>query len=208
MNPDLASSLERRGWAHLGGASRAAFDELARSLGQVFYVSDIRLEPGATQYAFRPEPFPMHMDSPDARYVAWFVVDSGRAACPLVVSDSRPAMESLPEPTLRILQGVTTSYQDVKRAALSPVPLVSIDAEGRPVASYFPTNLAMVKPRSAEERRCIEDFERMLLALPKIPLELHDNDIVVLDNRRMLHGRGSMPPRSSRRLLRYWIAQS
>jgi alpha-ketoglutarate-dependent taurine dioxygenase len=205
MIPQVVQSLERQGWAHVAGGSRAAFDDIARALGKVFYVTDIRLEEGATQFAFRPESFPLHMDSPDARYVGWFVVDSDNSACPLVVADSRPAMRALPQSELRVLREVTTTYQDVKNDALSPVPLVSIDGEGTPVASYFPTNVRAIAPRSAAEARSILAFERMLLTLPKTRIDLHDNDIVVLDNHRMLHGRGPMPPNSRRHMLRYWI---
>jgi alpha-ketoglutarate-dependent taurine dioxygenase len=202
---EFARSLDERGWAHLAEASRAEFDELARRLGRIFYRSDIRLEEGATQFAFRPEAFPMHMDSPRARYVAWYVMDSDDSACPLVVSDSRPALRALAPQDLELLAGVTTTFEDVENAALSPVPLVSIDGDGTPVVSYFPTNLRRVQPRSEAEGRCIRDLERSLLMLPRTRIELRDRDIVVLDNHRMLHGRGAMPRGSRRHLLRYWI---
>ena len=205
MNDDSMAPLRDQGWLQLRDVDRAEFDELARSLGCVFYTADIRLEPGSNQYAYRPQRFPLHMDAADAEFVCWYVVDSDRGQCPLLVADTRAYLEQLPQSTRKILASITITYQEVRARGLGSVPLLQQHASGHWFANYFPTDYRRIVPRSPAEADVLASFERDLAELPKQSITLRDRDAIILDNRRMMHGRGPMSPESSRHLLRHWV---
>ena len=205
MNNHPMSQLREHGWLQLRDVDRAAFDALARSLGCVFYKADILLEPGSNQYAFRPQRFPLHMDAADAQFVCWYVLDSDRGQCPMLVADTRAYLERLPQSTREILSSITITYQEIKTGGLGRAPLLQQHARGYWFANYFPTDYRRIVPRSPAEADALATFERDLAGLATQSIALRDRDAIVLDNRRMMHGRGPMSPGSSRHLLRYWI---
>jgi hypothetical protein len=205
MNDDLMSALLEQGWLHLHDVSRLAFDEIAGSLGCVFYKTDVRLEPGSNQYAFRPQRFPLHMDAADAEFVCWYVVDAGQGECPMLVADTRPYLERLAQSTREILSSITITYQEIKTGGPGRVPLLQKHERGHWFANYFPTDFRRIVPRNPAESEVLAGFERELAGLATRSISLREKDAIVLDNRRVMHGRGPMRPGSTRHLLRYWI---
>lgn len=182
------------------------FRECARSLGSPVTTTDIKLEPGSAQVALRPEPFFLHMDSPVADYVAWYVMnDGGNEGCPMMVADSRSAINSLPAETLKKLQATETFYIDHASGARVPIPLVGRDRHGNYFARYFPYYLQNAKAADGTATQAVLDLEACLASLPKQAIPFTTRDIVIVDNRRMMHGRSQLRPTSTRHLFRVWI---
>jgi hypothetical protein len=199
-------ALLKNGYVWGKNQSFEKFTALVSSLGTVFHTTEVRLQPGSTQYALRPEQFDMHMDNPDADYAAWYIRnDGGDASCPMVIADSREAVNSLPADVLHGLEQTETLYIDATTLKRLPIPLVARDENGIYYARYFPYDVRRIKPRDETQAAHIRALEACLASLPKMILPIETGDIVILDNRRMLHGRRQLRTDSARHLFRAWV---
>lgn len=206
MLPNVRHSLNEAGYVWGRKQSFETFCAATSALGTVFHTTEVRLQPGSSQYALRPEQFDMHMDNPDADYAAWYVRnDGGDASCPMVIADSREAVNNLPTNVLEGLESTETLYIDAVTLKRIPIPLMGKDGNGVYFARYFPYDVRRIKPRDEKEAANIEALEACLAALPKLVLPVQTGDVVILDNKRMLHGRRQLRADSQRHLFRAWI---
>jgi hypothetical protein len=208
MSAELKRVLEEKGWVWARNRTIDTYREWMRSLGTAFHATDVKLEPGSGQYALRPEAFEMHMDNPDADYAGWYVVnDGGEASCPMLISDSRAALNALPLETLQGLASIETLYIDVATRKKLAIPLLGRDERGNWFARYFPYDVRRIEAKSEQQARWLCELRECLAALPIIELPVATGDAVILDNNRMMHGRRGMRPGSLRRLFRVWVTR-
>lgn len=197
----VREGLERAGMAVLGGwRSPAAFEAVVRRLGRVLRREDVRLYASA-RGAHQPRPLALHTDRHDVDVIAWRCVRPEPGGGATLVLDGRPLLAATPPADRRLLARVTLdSPCPDDRGPPDPVPLV--DAAGRLYYtpwSRWPSDDPAVEAAWAGFRARVEAAE------PR-RVRLAPGECLFVDNRRVLHGRERLPPRSRRWLQRVWLA--
>ncbi len=108
----------------------------------------------------------------------------------------------------QVRDALTKVHAEVRVRGDSPpsrIPIVRATASGdrlffaswiRPVEAGAHSVAALDALRAEIERRVQSDIREVRLS---------EGEVLVIDNGRMLHGRGSLPQASRRRLRRFWI---
>lgn len=199
-------ALDDDGYVHLSHEhSDAAFVQLARELGEVVDDTPVRVVPGRRTYLASPSAIPLHTDHPTASLVAWRCeaqdVDDGAS----LLVDGREVVATLDASTRETL--ARTQLPAMVRLGDEPLPTPILGSSTDDAALFYaPWLEPMGKPPEALEP--LAAFRRSLASITPRALRLAPGDVLLVDNHRMLHGRGPIREHSARRLRRLWIRRT
>jgi alpha-ketoglutarate-dependent taurine dioxygenase len=209
MRPTLdriTGDLREQGVAPVPRLTPQAYEELARTLGEIVGRERIALRPGAHAYVAKPGRVPFHTDHPDVDILAWWceAQDSEDGASQLV--DTRPVVAALPEDVREILCDVELVCPPLaggppteRRQVLRPVD--------RGYSVFCSPWLKSAWPLPTHEA-ALELFRQRLSEHSRtaaLSIRLEPGTALFVDNHRILHGRGPIPEGSLRCLRRLWI---
>jgi alpha-ketoglutarate-dependent taurine dioxygenase len=207
--PDFLHSIRVHGYVRRAGSfDEGAYRSFVGRLGRIVNEERIALRPGAHAYVAKPGPVPMHTDHPEARFVAWLCLRQDEVAGGSRLYDSRPFLQSLSgeeveqlrhtelecpplaggPPTLRFPVLTASPHSEVDEIFCSPwLRAAGGNQERQAILDGFRSRLSHdIQARAFEER-------------------LVEGEMLIIDNRRVLHGRGAIDDRSRRELLRFWL---
>lgn len=205
MEPRAITEINARvaeaGFAVLNLQTVAAAAALAERLGTVLEVTEVRLGNGRT-YLSSAGSIPAHTDHPAARLILWYCqrADGGGAGANLLV-DARSVIRALPAGIVEELAGVELHCPSVHTL---------VPAETHPLYRLHGKHVFYAPWLCAEPRsEALLAFEAEI-AKPEqcCTILLRQGEGLLVDNRRMLHLRDALPPKSTRWLTRYWIGDS
>jgi hypothetical protein len=163
--------------------------ELASKLGKIVDDTPVRVVPGKRTYLARPDPIPLHTDHPIADLIAWRCAAQDERDG----EETRSALHRLELPAM-------------VRLGESATPTTILAKEGGGERLFYAPWLEAVDPCAAT-RTALVAFRCVLTGLQASArrIRILPGHILLVDNRRMLHGRGALLPESTRRLRRLWI---
>ena len=203
MHDSLPELLRSRGFAWLTDArDDRAFVDLASSLGDVVDDTMVRLVPGKRTYLASPDAIPQHTDHPKADFVAWRCeAQDARDGASLLI-DGRTVLEQLTGDT----------RERLGRIELPAMVRLGDDAQYTPIVRRDRGTERLFYAPWLEPTRCTHDdlaalqsFRAVLARTTPVAVRLRPGQILVVDNRRVLHGRNRLSADSTRRLRRLWI---
>jgi hypothetical protein len=180
------------------------FVALGRYLGEIVDDTPVRIVPGKRTYLARPDPIPFHTDHPKADLIAWRCESQDARDGASLLVDSHRVIEALGAQDLAGLEVLRLPAMVRLGDEATPTPILSregaaqrvfyvpwLEPIGRPIEAHD----ALVAFRDAlarEQENCIR-------------VRLEPGQVLIVENHRMLHGRGQLLPDSTRKLRRLWI---
>ncbi|MCE9576017.1 MAG: TauD/TfdA family dioxygenase [Deltaproteobacteria bacterium] len=204
--------------AHLAAAgvvhvrdARSAARALAfcNQLGTVWSETRVFVDARARRFVLSPAAVPFHTDSVRASLCAWYCVTPCPTAGASRYLDARAALDQLGAEERAIAARLCCAdLMDGLAAADRPlVPVIEPRPDGRTRVFWLPPRLQV--PTDPRERavaaRLIALWRGDDPATPVVEVALAARELVIVDNHRMLHGRGAVPVDSPRELYRMWI---
>jgi len=179
------------------------FERVCAELGPIINRSEIRVEAGATNYFKRKDPLPYHTDSPFARFVAWRCQAQQEVGGEMRLKDTKPLFDAAPLAQIDALRRATARFPAIKGAhEAGSLPILSGDSRRGWRLNYASWLIARdtLPPSGQPLIAALDEFP----GDASIAIPLRPGDLLVIDNRRMLHGRGELNG-DKRILLRLWI---
>ena len=189
-NDAFLIDLYRHGYAVLRGAGVAGFEALSSVLGAPLRTTHVRLDPQEGTYLTSPGSIPLHTDHPLVHSIAWLCIEQDDEDGAMVLAD---------------LRGMPAELSAMALAAEAPCPcLDSTRARStHPLLQkgrwYFPDWHVRADPAMADLVAAVD-------SLPRFEIQLEKDDVLVIDNGRILHGRRRLARDSCRHLGRHWYA--
>lgn len=200
MRTELLATIRHEGFAVITrGLDDASFVELARELGEIVDDTRVRIVPGKRTYLARPDPIPLHTDHPKASLIAWRCEAQDELDGASLLVDGHAVLAQLDARSRAILREIELPAMVRLGDVATPTPIVS----SRGGVFYAPW-LAPIE-RTVENRYALVAFREALACSSTRAVRLGAGQVLVVDNRRMLHGRAALLPQSARRLRRLWI---
>ncbi|GHE38022.1 hypothetical protein GCM10018785_04530 [Streptomyces longispororuber] len=227
--------LERHGFVVLepAGAEAPPLADLMAPLGDpVPYGFGTTLvqeqRPGTDNSQFRTGAIPMHVDgylnAHPVRYIGLECLEAPYAGGETLVASSRAFFAAAPEGLLETLRGITVEYRSnvsgfyVERPEGNPVvPPVQADpvtgGEALCVGVDYPEDpgrnfsAAVVGYTEEQNRALFRELDRVLRR-PEVTYAhaWRAGQVLILDNRRVVHGRAAYPADARRKLLRVSVS--
>jgi hypothetical protein len=208
----IDAALARQGYYFIeSSVSEARFAAAIEGLGAVIAHERIALRAGAHAYVAKPGAVPLHTDHPDVELIAWRCVAQDRDDGASLVLDARPVIDAIREED-------PSAFERLFDTALQCPPLRGgPPIESRPVLrAHGARSLVFCSPwlravdPSAGRQAALDQLRRRLSreASARVTrLRMREGGVLIVDNRRVLHGRAAIAEDSPRRLDRAWIAR-
>ncbi|QGM98421.1 TauD/TfdA family dioxygenase [Methylocystis parvus] len=181
----------------------ARFTAVCAELGPIGHRTEIRVEPGATSYFRRKDMLPYHTDSPMARYVAWLCVAQQESGGEMRLKDTRPIFDAAPAAQRDALRRTKARFPKIDGMhEAGSLPVLDGDAERGWRLNYAPwlVETGSLSASCAPLMAALDEFP----GPASVAIALRPGSLLVIDNRRMLHGRDALEG-DERILLRFWI---
>jgi len=198
---EARATLKERGWFHMQSATEDLFLSLTASLGSVVYETDVSVRKESRGLVTSDKALDFHTDHSLVDFVAWLCITPDARGGDTILADARDAFALLDDEDKKTLESVMLKEHAVFENDPGAAPLVS-RANGE-LKFYYSFWLAD-KRMPPDCRRAFDAFRCAVSRVPFQRFKLRRNDVLVVDNSRILHGR--MPIKDpSRRLKRLWI---
>lgn len=211
LGPDAFLSTVKRALDEVGvvvirsRATRAQFFALASQLGVVISELAVFVDPEQPQYVRNPAAVPFHSDHhPLADLIGWYCVRPCQSGAPNVFLDARDAYERLSPADQDRLRSLRLRVKGADKA--STIPVISFVA-GRLRIAW--NSIWLAKPIAPDAVVALGRFAKMLTGgdgARTVTVALRAGELVLIDNKRFLHGRAPLPADSRRLLYRVWIS--
>lgn len=196
--------LERDGWVHLPSAPDP--EELVAALGaRILFTTDVVVKEGRALVT-SDRALDFHTDHHRADLIAWRCLMQTSAGGETLLADGLAAFESLPVETRETLSTVLLFEHSVFEGDASTHPLVEPGERGPRLycSFWFPDRPALTEPQRAAVGAFHEAVRRHQVA----KIRLAPGDALIIDNRRILHGRTAITGSRDRHLVRHWLARA
>ncbi|MGC1182438.1 TauD/TfdA family dioxygenase [Legionella sp.] len=203
----IKNMLKKSGYVHVSTNSTLEdFYELANILGEIINKSDINILLSSDRLYKQPQKIDFHTDGPDADIVGWFCVKQDAYQGHSALLDSRQILKHFSCEELTLLGTIMVTYP-IGNSVNKEVPLIQKTIAGHYALCYLPWsdpdfNLSPSQKAiySAFKYAVSEEASKQL-----IRIRLHKNEMLLIDNKRILHGRAKIEKNSLRMLKRVWI---
>lgn len=206
LRDTVDAGLHERGYAHVvGPLDEGDYRDLAEALGQVVGVERIALRADAHAYVAKPGPVPLHTDQPEVEIIGWHCIRQDEHDGASLLLDTWPVVNALDEELRATLQEVLLVTPSLQGGPPSMTWPVLKRAERGDAVFCSPWLRSAVPLREHEE--ALERFRLRLtdaIRTARISIRLAPGDALMVDNGRVLHGRGAIGIDSRRCLLRVW----
>lgn len=197
---EILEELSLHGWTLIDADSCTNIDELIFDLGTLINKSDIKTKDGSNQFIHGSGYVEFHTDDPRARYVVWKCIETADFGGENILKDMRSVYEKA-SPELQ--------------ANLQKISFI-VDLPGAPVevdfVSFFNSNphFYYAPWKKGTKHLVIRPETIFLLSLAlqrqdEIIVTMKQGDVLVIDNKRMVHGRRPYQG-VQRHLVRYLIS--
>lgn len=193
--------LQARGYVYLSGHGQNAFGELARSCGEILQTTEVTPRSSGRSLVCSSDSLGLHTDHYRVDYIAWHCVEQAGHGGETLLLDTRPLLDELPEKILRILTRVHRSEHKIFPGDVNSHPIL-VYRDNQPCV-YF-TYWQESADAETEQMEALRLFQEAVDRANPVAIKLRPGDTLIIDNKRMLHGRTKIFG-EQRQLTRLWI---
>lgn len=190
--------LTNSGFCYLPSAEYYKFIEMLTYLGKPVKLTDVKIKKNSTWLLNQAQAFPMHTDDPSIDIVAWYCISQDSDFGETILLDTRNIFNEMPSKFLRELNNLNIRVQQ----SSTQVPIL---INNNPLKIYFAPWNINYDNLSYNQKIALNYLENKITNQKTINLRLKEQEILILNNHFMLHGRNAIPQQSSRYLIRAYI---
>lgn len=197
----ILDEITRSGYALLRGIGSSGMDRVATKLGDILHVTDVKVDSKSKSLVTSNRALDFHTDHPRADYIVWHCIEQSEIGGETILADAEKAYLQLSSKEQKWLFTIRLFEHKVFPDDEDSYPLVSVrNSRTRFYYSYW----LVGNDLSLNQREALTRF-RIFLAKSKIAeIRLCSDDVLVVDNTRIFHGRRSFLG-DQRFLKRYWV---
>lgn len=199
----IFDKLYEEGYMYVEGAASSGMDAIASELGEIIYVTDVKINPKNRALVTSACALDFHTDHPKADYVAWLCINQSDDGGETILADAEMAYLQLSHGERRTLSDIYLFEHKIFIDDKDFCPLVTI--ENNRINFYYSYWL-INDNLSSIQKDVLMHFREILSECQIAEIKLCPDDVLVVDNRRILHGRHAFCG-DKRFLKRYWISR-
>lgn len=204
FDTQIATRLATDGWVHLPGVGATALDPLIEDLGvTVLHTTDVVVRDGRALIT-SDRAIDFHTDHHRAELIAWRCLVQTTRGGHTRLADAQSAFASLAPQQRRRLESVRLFEHSVFPGDAATHPVVEYRAE-RP---RFYCSFWFEAPSDPEDAAALSALRAAIKRHVVADLRLASGDVLLIDNRRVLHARTAITGSRNRHLVRHWLAAS
>lgn len=199
----LTEKLNEKGWLHLTNQTEVDLKSVVNSLGETIDTTDVVVKSESKSMVTSARGLNFHSDHPKAKYIVWFCYKQTDGGGESILMDAEKVFNQLSHEDQNALHDIHLKEHKVFADDKEFYPFVENENGRRKF--YF--SFWLVKENDRHNQAFI-NFTKAIDKTGHISLTLKQNDILIVDNHRFLHGRTPIIGSQDRHLRRFWISDN
>ena len=198
---EVKNSLEEYGFIHLV-KPEISINTICKSLGVLVLKKDIRIDKSRERLYHFPDEIPYHSDHPIAKVVIWKCMENEKGNIgALNLIDLKLILGNFKNPELfkEIYLSIPNFYDIPFDDYVSLIKL-----EGTSQRVFYAERLGK-EFLSEKHKKAFNNLGKAIKKAKHHSINMMKDDILIIDNHRMIHGRKKLSMHSKRHLVRYWL---
>lgn len=195
----MINELKEKGFVHLTNQSEEQLQEILNSLGTLIMTTDVVIKKESKGLVTTALGIDFHTDHHNAKYVVWYCHKQTDLGGDSLLIDAEKIFLALPVEQQESLKTVQLFEHKIFPNDKSSYPFVEIDENNN---RQFHCSLV---DDLDKENPAFVNFQELILETQPIKINLKEQDILIIDNHRMFHGRTPIEGSKDRHLKRYWL---
>lgn len=197
----ILNDLTNQGFALIDLSEPESFEEIINNLGIIIERTDVKVDKSSRSLVSSEKALDLHTDHHRADFIAWFCIEQAETGGESILLDGLEVYNQLDEVEKTSLGKIQLMEHMVFRDDREKHPLIEI-VKGQPKMYY--SFWLVKKPTTRNQKNALEKFQRLLAESEPFKVKLKPNQALIIDNRRILHGRNAIIS-GTRFLKRVWI---
>lgn len=193
--------LFKNGFLHLKDKDEEELSKLVNSLGKVIFITDVVVNPNGRGLVTSERALDFHTDHHKAKYIIWYCYKQTDLGGDSIFIDAQKVYDRLSSEQQKELSKINLFEHKVFPDDKESHPLVLNREDGK---SEFYYSFWLLNEDDKNSEALLE-FQRIIRETEPIRLNLKENDILIVDNHRMVHGRTAIEGSKDRFLKRFWL---
>lgn len=196
----VLDTLSSEGYVALKPGSYSEFKRIMNSIGSTVKITNVEVDDSQGALLNSRSEMPFHTDSPEIDFIGWFCEQQSDEGGASLLIDSREILCNIGQSVYSVLETVQVNYPvQGRERKFKPHPLASNER------IYFAPWL-LSEILTDEQALAVFKFKKSILVAEHIRILLSAGDALIIDNRRILHGREKiLGVATSRKLIRHWV---
>jgi hypothetical protein len=199
----LTDELLQTGFVHLKNQTEELLQKHLADLGQVIFTTDVKVKPDSRPLVTSDRALDFHTDHHKAKYIAWYCHKQTDKGGESILMDAEKIYSQLSDAHKKTLENIHLFEHKIFPDDKESNPLVN--TSGGQNKFYYSFWLVSDFDK---QNRALQEFQRLIKTNNPVKLTLQQNDLLIIDNHRILHGRTAIEGSKDRYLKRYWISNN
>ena len=199
----IKKSISKHGYIHLSGIKINDLEKAVASLGEVIQTTDVKATENSKSLVTAYRALDFHTDHHKADIIAWYCFEQSSEGGETMLLDT---------------SGIFSDFSDEEKVTLSSIFLrehkvFDDDKESHPLVIKINEQIKcyysfwLVEKNMPEKKNAVlRKFQDAVTKSEHRSILLRPGDALLIDNGRMLHGRGEIKGDKKRHLKRYWVS--
>lgn len=199
---NIQEELKQKGFLYLENQEYSQVPILISSIGKLLYITDVICKPQSRPLVTSDKALGFHTDYHRAKYILWYCFEQTSEGGETLLVDALSIYYQLPEALKIELQNIQLFEHKVFDGDKEIYPMITLDYKGN-IKIYY--SFWLLNPED-KQKTSIQTFEKLIYNPSNIQtFRLKPQDILIIDNQRMLHARNAIQGTKNRFLKRFWI---
>tara|TARA_B110000003_G_scaffold260703_1_gene281817 strand:- start:3310 stop:3942 length:633 start_codon:yes stop_codon:yes gene_type:complete len=195
--------LNQDGWAVFD--STVVLPEIViENLGHIIMENDVSIDVGSRSLVRSNKALPPHTDHHLVEYILWYCHEQDVAGGDSILVDGIEVFDRQSQADKDILKSIHLMEHCVFEGDLTQHPMVSEERDN--LSLYY--SFWMAEGLSELQRNAFDRFTKSVMETEPERFKLPQYWCLVINNKRIFHGRTALSEDSDRFLKRYWISSS
>ncbi len=197
----VKNELEVHGFKCLQNKTVKEVNLLCNSLGKILLQTDVKIDLTTKALVTSDKELDMHTDHSKAKYIIWHCLKQTSIGGHSLLIDTRKVLQKLSKKEKQELEKIQLFEHKIFKDDLESYPMLSkINGKNKIYYSFW-----FINPKNKDNQVFLK-FKHLVDEIKKTKIKLNKNDVLIIDNDRMLHGRDKILGDKNRHLKRFWIA--
>ncbi len=199
---NIITKLEDKGFLFIAKQSEREVATLLDYLGEVIYTTDVKVNLESKSLVTSASALDFHTDHHRAKWILWHCLEQTDIGGETILVDAAKIYQNLAKKHQKALSEIMLFEHKVFEGDRDSCPLVS-EVDG--VLRFYYSFWLVKKELSGEQESALSAFREAITVESPIKMKLQKNDIIIVNNHRILHGRCEIKGTQNRFLKRFWI---
>jgi alpha-ketoglutarate-dependent taurine dioxygenase len=196
----IKKELDAHGFKYLKNQTIKDVNLLCHSLGKILLETDVKIDLTTKALVTSDKELDMHTDHSKAKYIIWHCLKQTSIGGHSLILDTRKVLQKLSKTEKQDLTKIQLFEHKIFKNDLESYPMLSkINGKDKMYYSFW-----FINPKNKHNQAFLK-FKCIVDEMKKTEIRLNKNDVLIIDNDRMFHGRTKILGDKNRHLKRFWI---